>query len=51
MDYLPIFLDIRGRKVLVDGGGTVAARRVERALSAGALVEVYDPAPGEEVTL
>ncbi len=50
MDYLPIFLDVAGRKIVVDGGGTVAARRVERALGAGALVEVFDPAPGEEMT-
>ncbi len=49
MDYLPIFLDIRGRKVLVDGGGTVAARRVERALDAGAEVIAFDPNPGEEI--
>ena len=49
MDYLPIFLDVAGRKVIVDGGGTVSARRVERALGAGALVEVFDPAPGEEL--
>ncbi|MEE9428831.1 MAG: siroheme synthase CysG [Paracoccaceae bacterium] len=43
MDYLPIFLDIRGKTVVVDGGGTVAARRVERALLAGAHVHVFDP--------
>ncbi len=49
MDFLPIFLDIRDRKVLVDGGTTVAARRVERALDAGARVHVFDPDPGEEV--
>lgn len=49
MDYLPIFLDIRGRKVLVDGGGTVAARRVERALEAGAHVVAFDPDPSEEL--
>jgi len=48
MDYLPIFLDIRGKPVLVDGGGTMAARRVERALSAGATVALFDPEPGEE---
>ncbi len=51
MDYLPVFLDIRERKVLVDGGGTVAARRVERALSAGAHVTVFDPEPSEEMRL
>lgn len=49
MDYLPIFLDIRGKKVIVDGGITVAARRIERALSAGAIVHHFDPDPGEEV--
>jgi len=42
MDYLPIFLDIKDRRVIVDGGDTVAARRVERALSAGAKVEVFN---------
>ncbi len=42
MDYLPIFLDIRGKRVVIDGGDTVAARRAERALAAGANVEVYD---------
>jgi len=49
MDYLPVFLDIRGRKVLIDGGNTLAARRAERALSAGALVFAFDPAPQEEL--
>lgn len=49
MEYLPIFLDVRGQTVLVDGGGTVAARRVERALSAGARVLSFDPDPGEEL--
>ncbi len=48
MDYLPIFLDIKARRVIVDGGDTVAARRVERALSAGALVEVYNPDLSDE---
>ncbi|MFT5160981.1 MAG: uroporphyrin-III C-methyltransferase/precorrin-2 dehydrogenase/sirohydrochlorin ferrochelatase [Paracoccaceae bacterium] len=48
MDYLPIFLDIRNRRVIVDGGETVAARRVERALSAGAIVEVFNPVLTDE---
>ncbi len=48
MEYLPIFLDIRGKKVVVDGGTTVAARRVERALAAGAQVHLFDPAPSDE---
>jgi uroporphyrin-III C-methyltransferase/precorrin-2 dehydrogenase/sirohydrochlorin ferrochelatase len=48
MDYLPIFLDIRGKKVVVDGGGTVAARRAARALAAGAMVQVFDAELCEE---
>ncbi len=43
MDHLPIFLDVKDKKVLVDGGNTPAARRVERALSAGAYVHVFCP--------
>lgn len=50
MDFLPVFLDIKGAKVLIDGGNTGAARRAERALSAGAHVTICDAAPDEEVT-
>ncbi len=49
MDFLPIFLDVSGKKVVVDGGTRLAARRAERALDAGAVVTCYDPAPGEAV--
>lgn len=49
MDFLPIFLEVAGKRVVVDGGTTVAARRVERALNCGALVTVFDPDPGDEV--
>ena len=42
MDYLPIFLDITDKRVVVDGGTTVAARRVERSLLAGAKVHLFD---------
>lgn len=48
MDFLPIFLDIRDKLVVVDGGTTVAARRVERALLAGAHVHVFDENLGAE---
>jgi len=48
MDHLPIFLDVKGKKVIVDGGGTLAARRVERALDAGAMVHVYAETLGGE---
>lgn len=49
MEYLPIFLEVAGKRVIVDGGNTVAARRIERALNAGAHVEVFDPMPEAEV--
>ena len=47
MEYFPVFLNLRGRRVLIDGGGMDAARRAERALQAGAEVAVFDPEPGE----
>jgi uroporphyrin-III C-methyltransferase/precorrin-2 dehydrogenase/sirohydrochlorin ferrochelatase len=48
VDHLPIFLDIRGKTVVVTGGGALAARRVERALSAGALVKLFAGELSEE---
>ena len=44
MDYLPIFLDIRGQPCLVVGGGDVAARKSALLLRAGARVTVQAPA-------
>jgi uroporphyrin-III C-methyltransferase / precorrin-2 dehydrogenase / sirohydrochlorin ferrochelatase len=41
----PLFLDLRGRRVVVVGGGTVGRRRVEGVLEAGAEVVVIDPDP------
>jgi uroporphyrin-III C-methyltransferase / precorrin-2 dehydrogenase / sirohydrochlorin ferrochelatase len=41
VDQLPIFFQIKGKRVAVAGGGTVAARRAELALRAGAKVTVY----------
>ncbi len=43
MDYLPIFLDLRGRNCLVVGGSETAARKAELLLRAGAHVEVVAP--------
>lgn len=45
MDYLPIFLDLRGRNGLVVGGGDAAARKATLMLSAGAWVTVVSPEP------
>lgn len=46
MDFLPVFLDVRGRPVVVIGGGAIAARKVELLLSAGARVRVVAPSLG-----
>ncbi|NWG76333.1 MAG: bifunctional precorrin-2 dehydrogenase/sirohydrochlorin ferrochelatase, partial [Rubrivivax sp.] len=45
MDYLPIFLDLRGRKGLVVGGGDTAARKAALMLNAGAWVTAVAPEP------
>jgi len=40
----PMFVNLRGRKVLVVGGGTVARRKLEPLLAAGAKISVGAPA-------
>jgi uroporphyrin-III C-methyltransferase/precorrin-2 dehydrogenase/sirohydrochlorin ferrochelatase len=42
MDYLPIFLDLRGKNSLVVGGGDTGARKAALLLSAGAWVTVVE---------
>lgn len=41
--YYPIFLNIRGKKCLVVGGGEVALRKVKALLEHGANVQVVSP--------
>jgi len=43
MKHIPIFLDIKGKPVLVVGGGLIAARRTEFASRAGGDVLVVSP--------
>ncbi|HNY85529.1 MAG TPA: bifunctional precorrin-2 dehydrogenase/sirohydrochlorin ferrochelatase [Candidatus Hydrogenedentes bacterium] len=43
MGYLPVFLNLTGRDVLVAGGGAVALRKAESLLEAGARVTVVSP--------
>ena len=43
MDYLPIFLDLKGQPCAVIGGGEVAARKVSLLRDAGAHVTVTAP--------
>jgi uroporphyrin-III C-methyltransferase/precorrin-2 dehydrogenase/sirohydrochlorin ferrochelatase len=43
MDYLPIFVDLHDRLVVVVGGGVVAHRKIEHLLKAHARVRVVSP--------
>jgi uroporphyrin-III C-methyltransferase/precorrin-2 dehydrogenase/sirohydrochlorin ferrochelatase len=43
MDFLPLFVDLKGRPCLVVGAGNVAARKVDLLLKAGAQVQVIAP--------
>ncbi len=43
MDYFPIFLDIRGARCVVIGGGDVAQRKAEALRRAGGAVDVIAP--------
>jgi uroporphyrin-III C-methyltransferase / precorrin-2 dehydrogenase / sirohydrochlorin ferrochelatase len=49
MDHLPIFLEMRGRPVVVVGGGHVAARKVELLLRSGARITVVAPQVSAEL--
>lgn len=42
--YYPVFLDVRGKRCVVVGGGKVALRKVKTLLEYGASVEVVSPA-------
>ena len=44
----PLFADLNGRRVLVIGGGQVAARKIEPLLAAGAQVEMVARELGEQ---
>ena len=46
---LPVNLVVRGRRVVVVGGGRIAARKIEPLLELGAEVHVVAPAVGAEV--
>ncbi|MEW6714500.1 MAG: bifunctional precorrin-2 dehydrogenase/sirohydrochlorin ferrochelatase [Nitrospirota bacterium] len=44
MKYYPVFLNLKGVKTVVVGGGRVAERKVVTLLKAGALVKIISPA-------
>jgi uroporphyrin-III C-methyltransferase / precorrin-2 dehydrogenase / sirohydrochlorin ferrochelatase len=51
MDYFPIFLKLAGERVLVVGGGHVAARKIALLERAGARITVVAPQLTEELEL
>jgi len=51
MDYLPLFVDVRDRLIVVVGGGSIAGRKVELLLRASARVRVVSPTLDAELTV
>ncbi|MCF8024516.1 MAG: bifunctional precorrin-2 dehydrogenase/sirohydrochlorin ferrochelatase [Desulfobacteraceae bacterium] len=51
MKYFPVYLDIKGRRCLVVGGGPVALRKAQGLLEAGARVTAVSPEFSEGFTL
>lgn len=49
MQFYPVFMDLRGRRVLIVGGGEVAARKADLVTSAGARVVVVAPTLNDEL--
>ena len=49
MRYFPLFLDIKGKPVLLVGGGEIAARKFALLKEAGASVTVVAPELGDEL--
>lgn len=49
MDYFPIFLDLKGRRALIVGGGEAAARKLRLLKKAGAMITVVAARPIREI--
>ena len=51
MDFLPIFMNVRGENCLVIGGGKIASRKVFMLIRAGASVTVVSPKLCQDLTI
>ena len=49
MEFLPIFLKSKGRRVVVIGGGVAAARKVDILLRSNCEITIYASELGEEL--
>lgn len=49
MDYLPIFVDLKGRKALLVGGGETALQKLRLLRRAGAALTVVTPEPSADI--
>ena len=49
LSRLPAFFALEGKRAVVAGGGPAAAWKAELLSAAGARVEVFAPAPGEDM--
>ena len=43
MDFLPVFLNLKGRRALIIGGGVIAARKATLVHAAGPAITVVSP--------
>jgi uroporphyrin-III C-methyltransferase/precorrin-2 dehydrogenase/sirohydrochlorin ferrochelatase len=49
VDYLPLFFDLRGKSVLLVGGGTIALRKARLLSKAQAIIKVVSPEVNAEL--
>lgn len=50
MGYFPFFIDIKGKKCIIVGGGNVAARKIEKLLPFEPDITVIAPEISDDIT-